>query len=125
MQDYDYWFATGNVARPNHENPQTFFLNGEAMGKMEGFSAQIVADQFVAWMCEHRQKDRPFFITLWFHEPHGHINSDLRRVQQYEALNDPSLRQYLANITQLDEAVGSIVNASKEAGIYKGRRLAR
>ncbi|NKB68986.1 MAG: sulfatase-like hydrolase/transferase [Candidatus Latescibacteria bacterium] len=120
MQDYgyDYWFATGNVARPNHENPQNFFLNGEAMGKMEGFSAQIVADQLVTWIRGHRKQDQPFFITVWFHEPHGPINSDPRFVQQYEELKDPSLRQYLANITQLDEAVGSVVKALKEAGVY-------
>lgn len=115
---YDYWFATGNVARPNHENPQNFFLNGEAVGTMEGFSAQIVADQFVEWMQKHRKPDQPFFITVWFHEPHGPINSDPRFVQQYEEVKDPSFCQYLANITQLDEAVGAIVAALKEAGVY-------
>ena len=53
---YDYWFATGNVARPNHKDPLNFFLNGKPMGKMEGYSAQIVASELVTWMKEHRDE---------------------------------------------------------------------
>ncbi len=115
---YDYWFATGNVARPDHKSPLNFFLNGQPMGKMEGFSAQIVATEFVTWMKAHRAKDRPFFITVWFHEPHGPVNSDPKFVERYKGLNDPSMRQYLANVTQIDEAVGSIVTSLKEADLY-------
>ena len=116
---YDYWFATGNVARPDHKNPLNFFLNGKAMGEMEGFSAQIVANEFVMWMEKHRNADEPFFVTVWFLEPHGPIHSDPRFVEKYKHLDDPSLRQYLANITQIDEAVGSMVKALKDAGVYE------
>lgn len=115
---YDYWFATGNVARPNHKNPLNFFLNGKAMGKMEGFSAQIVADQIVQWFRHHRKTNKPFFLAVWLHEPHGPVNSDPAFTAKYEKLPDASLRQYLANITQIDEAVGTIVQSLKEAGVY-------
>ena len=121
MKDYgyDYWFATGNVARPNHKNPRNFFLNGKALGKMEGFSAQIVANEFVKWMKESRKHGEPFFITVWFHEPHGPVNSDPEFIKRYKNLkDDPSLCQYLANITQIDDAVGTIVKSLKEAGVY-------
>ena len=114
---YDYWFATGNVARPDHKNPLNFFLNGKAMGKMEGYSAQIVAQQFVIWMNEHRQKDEPFFITIWFHEPHGPVESDPKFTKLYDQIDDPSLREYLANVTQIDDAVGTIMDTLKKAGI--------
>jgi len=116
---YDYWFATGNVARPDHRNPLNFFLNGKPMGKMEGFSAQLVAAEFVKWLKEHRAGDKPFFVTIWFHEPHGPVNSDPQFVERYKQLNDPSMRQYLANVTQIDEAVGSIVASLKDAGAYE------
>ena len=115
---YDYWFATGNVARPNHKDPLNFFLNGKAMGKMEGFSAQIVAAELIKWLREHREEHKPFFITLWFHEPHGPIESDPEFIARYEEVKDPSFQQYLANVTQIDEAVGEIVAILKEEGIY-------
>jgi arylsulfatase A len=115
---YDYWFATGNVARPTHEDPLNFFLNGTPMGKMDGFSAQIVATEIVTWMKEHRVQDKPFFITIWFNEPHGPVESDPEFADRYNELDDPSLRQYLGIVTQIDEAVGTIVASLKDAGIY-------
>jgi len=125
MQDYgyDYWFATGNVARPNHENPRNFFRNGKAMGEMKGFSAQIVAREFVTWLKEHRESGQPFFVTIWFHEPHGPINSDPQYLARYPDIKDPSLRQWYANITQIDEAVGVIVNALKQADLFDSTML--
>jgi arylsulfatase A len=116
---YDYWFATGNVARPSHQNPENFFLNGQEMGLMEGFSAQIVAKELVKWLREERDASKPFFITLWFHEPHGPIDSDPKFMARYDRkVTDPDLKQYLANVTQIDEAVGAIVRAMKEEGVY-------
>jgi arylsulfatase A len=115
---YDYWLATGNVARPCHKDPENFFLNGEAMGLMEGFSAQIVATEVIKWLREHRDGNRPFFLTLWFHEPHGPIESDPNFIQRYQRVRDPSFQQYLANVTQVDEAVGQIVEELKKEGVY-------
>lgn len=126
MKDYgyDYWLATGNVARPDHKNPLNFFLNGKALGKMEGFSAQIVANEFVKWMQKVRKEGQPFFITIWFHEPHGPVNSDPEFVARYPAQkDDPSLAQYLANVTQIDEAVGTIVKSLQEAGVYENTMI--
>ncbi|MEQ6122431.1 sulfatase-like hydrolase/transferase [Reichenbachiella sp. MALMAid0571] len=118
MEDYgyDYWFATGNVARPSHKKPQNFFLNGKAMGTIEGFSAQIVADQVVDWMDNHREEDKPFFMTLWLHEPHGPIETDSVFMTHYDELKDESLKQYLGNVTQLDAAVGSVIQALEKIG---------
>jgi len=115
---YDYWFATGNVARPSHRNPNNFFLNGKAMGLIEGFSAQIVASELVKWLREYRNENQPFFITLWFHEPHGPIESDPQFIARYEDVPDPSFQQYLANVTQIDEAVGQVVKVLKDEGLY-------
>ncbi|BDD07816.1 N-acetylgalactosamine-6-sulfatase [Fulvitalea axinellae] len=113
---YDYWLATGNVARPSHKNPQNFFLNGTGLGEIKGYSAQIVAKYVVEWIKEHREPGRPFFMTVWFHEPHGPVDSDPEFMKRYDKLKDESLKQYLANITQIDEAVGAIVKALDEAG---------
>ncbi|TKG94191.1 N-acetylgalactosamine-6-sulfatase [Puteibacter caeruleilacunae] len=115
---YDYWVATGNVARPDHMNPKNFFINGEAMGPLEGFAGKLVADQVTKWFDEVFDQDKPFFLTVWFHEPHGPVNSDPRLVNQYDKIKDPSFQQYLANITQIDEAVGQIVQELKKRGIF-------
>lgn len=113
---YDYWFATGNVARPSHKNPENFFLNGKHVGTVEGFSAQIIADQVKEWMENNRNTDQPFFMTLWLHEPHGPIETDSIFMTHYDELKDNSLKQYLGNVTQLDAAVGTVLKALEEAG---------
>jgi len=114
---YDYWLATGNVARPCHKNPLNFFLNGKALGEVKGYSAQIVAAEFLRWMTEYRKAGEPFFVTVWFHEPHGPIETDPAFMRPYAKLDDPSLRQYYGNISQIDAAVGAIMQALEEAGV--------
>lgn len=114
---YDYYFVTGNVARPSHQNPRNFFLNGEAMGEMQGYAAQLVAEQFAHWLQEVRASEEPFFVTIWFHEPHGPIETDPRFMEPYEkAIHDASMRQYFGNVTQIDDAVGRIMQALEDVG---------
>ena len=114
---YDHWLVTGNVARPSHKNPMNFFLNGKSLGEVEGFSAQIVAQEFVKWIKQKSKTGEPIFATIWFHEPHGPIETDPKFTKLYEDLKDPSLQQYLGNISQIDDAVGTIMKALDEAGI--------
>jgi arylsulfatase A len=73
----------------------------------------------VKWFKEERDKDKPFFVTFWFHEPHGPINADPRFTGLYKNLKDPSLRQFLGSITEIDTAVGTIVRCLKEEGVYE------
>ena len=119
MKDYgyDYWFATGNVARPSHRNPQNFFRNGTPVGPLEGYSAQLVAGEVAQWLERTRTASQPFFMTVWFHEPHGPISSDPRFMDRYGDNADTKLKQYLGNITQIDEAVGAIVQSLAAAGL--------
>ena len=67
---FDYWFATENNASPSHKNPQNFVRNGKPVGKMKGYSCQLVVDEAIQWLDTHRDPDAPFFLNLWFHEPH-------------------------------------------------------
>lgn len=67
---FDYWFATANNAEPSHRNPVNFVRNGQAVGKLEGYSCQLVVDEAIEWLDNHRDPSAPFFLNVWFHEPH-------------------------------------------------------
>jgi len=114
---YDYCFITGNVARPSHRNPENFFRNGKAVGPLQGYSAQLIAKEVDDWLKMHHQAGKPFFMTVWLHEPHGPISSDPEFMARYDESFDTKLKQYYGNITQIDEAVGAIVNSLKTAGL--------
>ncbi len=117
---YNYYFLTGNVARPSHHNPENFFRNGKAVGPLEGYAAQIVAKDFDNWLNNVRDKSKPFFVTIWFHETHGPIDSAPRFVELYDdASKYMGVKQYYANSSQLDDGVGKVIESLKSAGLFE------
>ena len=111
---YDYWMATHNNAEPSHENPNNFVRNGEPVGELMGYSAQLVATEAAHWLYDIRDKSRPFALSVWCHEPHSPIATDPRFSDLYEGHEN---RKYMGNITQLDHALGLVMEALEEEGV--------
>ncbi len=114
---YDHWMATQNNASPNHKNPKNFVLNGEPMGQLEGFSAPLVASEGVRWLKEERDKDKPFLLSVWTHEPHLPIESAEAFMEPYASIDDEGIRQHHGNITQLDHAFGIVMKGLDDLGL--------
>ncbi|MDQ8183841.1 sulfatase-like hydrolase/transferase, partial [Pelagicoccus sp. SDUM812005] len=110
---YDYWLYTHNNASPSHENPDNFYRNGEALGEIEGYSAQIVAGEAAHWLKNLRDPQKPFALSVWFHEPHSPIATDSRFQELYAGHENA---KYMGNITQLDHALGMVLDALEEVG---------
>ncbi len=107
---FEHWFATQNVALPNHRNPYNFVRNRIPVGSIQGYSADIVADETIRWLREVRDKEKPFFIFVCFHEPHEPIATAEKYTTLYSQLDDPAQRAYLGNITQMDAAFGRMMD---------------
>ena len=117
---FDHWFATQNNASPSHENPRNFVRNGEPVGKLEGYSCQLVADEFIGWLTKHKDAnpDQPFFGYVAYHEPHEPVASPPQLVEKYQnagARNEDEAH-YFANVENLDAATGKILNAIDDLG---------
>ena len=116
---FDYWFSTQNVALPTHHNPDNFVRNGKTVGKLHGYSAELVADESIRWLKEKRDKTKPFFLFVCFHEPHEPIATDHRFTALYPNTGrrspfDPDvsgLAAHHGNITQMDDGFGRIMKA--------------
>jgi arylsulfatase A len=108
---YQWWMATQNNAGPSHKDPVNFVRNGEPVGKLQGFSAVLVVEEAIAWLRQHRDKSKPFYLAVWTHEPHLPIESDPQFQKPYEGLADPDVRQHHGNVTQLDHAFGKLMTA--------------
>ncbi|MDQ8207385.1 sulfatase-like hydrolase/transferase [Coraliomargarita sp. SDUM461003] len=113
---FDYWFATHNNADPSHKNPNNFIRNGEHVGELEGYSAPLVADEAIHWINELRDPEKPFVMSVWFHEPHKPIATDIKFSSLYpnESERDAT---YYGNITQLDYALGEVMKALDANGL--------
>lgn len=105
---FDYWFATWNNAGPSHKNPDNFIRNGEPVGLLEGYSCQLVADEAMTWLDEHRDPGKPFFLNVWFHEPHAPIAAPDEIVEDYGKLEDKAAI-YSGTIDNTDRAIGRLL----------------
>jgi len=116
---YDWWFATQNNASPSHKNPENFVRNGRPVGPLKGFSAPLVVAEAIDWLENHRDRKKPFFITVWTHEPHKPIESDPAFMDLYGEIDDPGLRQHHGNISQIDFAFGLLCNTLERMGLRR------
>ena len=117
-QGFDYWFATDLNAAPSHKDPVNFWRNRERVGEIEGYACQIVVDEAIDWLKDHRNAQQPFFINMWFHEPHAPLAAPPQIIEEYGALDDPAAI-YSATIDNTDRAIGRLVQHLKATGEFK------
>jgi arylsulfatase A len=114
--------ATQNNAAPNHVNPKNYVRNGEPAGEIVGASSMIAVDEAVRWLKGRPDQKRPFFLTLWTHEPHLPIESLPEFMAPYSDLPEEDLRQHHGNVTQMDHAFGRLM-AALDAGGWRENTL--
>ena len=117
---YDYWMATHNNAEPSHRNPGNFVRNGKPVGELKGFSAPLVAAEAARWLSELRDKSKPFAMSVWIHEPHSPIATDPQFSDLYKGHENS---KYMGNITQLDHALGLVMEALDKEGVSENTLL--
>lgn len=111
---YDWWLATQNNAGPSHEHPNNFVRNGEAVGKIEDYSALIVAREASTWLKTKRDPNKPFFLCVWTHEPHYPIKAAQKFKDLYPDEADAQRKEYLADVSQMDAGFGDVLKTLDE-----------
>jgi arylsulfatase A len=112
---FEHWMSTQNNAGPSHENPVNFVRNGQPVGPTQGYSCQVVAEESIKWLRDFRDKEKPFFQFVCFHEPHEPIASPPDLVAQYPDAKKEGEALYYANVTNMDRAVGKLLAYLDEA----------
>ena len=108
---FDHWFATWNNASPSHHNPDNFIRNGKPVGKLEGYACQLVAEEAIDWL-ENRPQDEsnhPFFLNIWFHEPHAPIAAPADIVSIYGDKPKDKAAIYSGTIDNTDRAIARLL----------------
>ena len=119
---YDYWLATHNNANPSHKHPNNFIRNGKPVGETNSYSAPFVADEAIKWLTEIRDPAKPFALSVWVHEPHKPIATDIKFSQQYEGQSNRN-KTYFGNISQLDYALGKVMETLEAQGVAENTLL--
>jgi arylsulfatase A-like enzyme len=66
-----------------------------------------------------RNKDQPWMLYLAFNAPHTPHEPTAERIGKFAHIQDPQRRRYLAQISLLDDAVGTVTGALAESGQTK------
>jgi arylsulfatase A-like enzyme len=74
---------------------------------------KTAAKQFIA-----QNKAKPFFLYAPFNAPHYPMHAPDKYMQRFASL-EPERRTYAAMISALDDGVGEIVAAVKQAGLIE------
>ena len=111
-QGYETSFFTYNNAHPSHHNPVNFFRDTLPAGPLEGYSCQLVVDEALNWLHNREEKDSPFYINIWFNEPHEKVAApDSLKVRH------PYHPAYYGCIENMDHAVGRLLRYLEEEGL--------
>lgn len=110
---FDHWFATDNNAMPSHHNPKNFIRNGAAVGPLEGYSCQLVVDEAVRWLDQRDDQDQPFFLNVWFHEPHAPIAAPDEITSTYGKAKDKAAI-YSGTIDNTDRAIKRLLDKLRQ-----------
>jgi arylsulfatase A len=104
---FHHWLYTQNNAAPSHLNPTNFVRNGKPVGKLAGPSSHIVVAEAVQFLAAN--KGKPFFLNLWFHEPHEPVAAAEEFLKHYPSVDNPDRRHYYGDVSQVDAAVGKLL----------------
>ena len=112
---FDHWFATDLNAAPSHRNPKNFWRNRERVGELEGYACQLVVDEAIQWLDTKRVSETPFFLNIWFHEPHAPLAAPDKIVSRYGDLSDPAAI-YSGTIDNTDRAIARLLEKLERMG---------
>lgn len=132
---FDYAFGHNAFQTPTNRNPNNLYRNGKQLGVVEGFTAQIYADESIRWLKERKGHADPFFLYLSTAEPHTPLENPDRFNAMYsdytygpiipipsggpipyDKLNANGPGEYYANITTLDYHIGRVLKAIDDLG---------
>ena len=110
---FDHWFATANNAQPSHRNPRNFFRNGKPVGELKGYACDLVVEDAIQWLDSRKETERPFFLNVWFHEPHAPLAAPPDLIETYGQTSDPAAI-YSATIANTDQAIDRLIKKLRE-----------
>jgi arylsulfatase A len=73
----------------------------------------LVADEAITWLDHQRDTNKPFFLNVWFHEPHAPIAAPADIVGGYGKLKDRSAI-YSGTIDNTDRAIARLLKKLRE-----------
>jgi arylsulfatase A-like enzyme len=135
-QGFDYFYGHNAFQIPTNHNPTNVFRNGVSLGVQKGYTADLYADESIAWL-QQQGRNKPFFLYLSMAEPHTTFENPTEYNQMYAEFTDGPIvpiesgssvppkatlvprgpGEYYANVTYMDFQLGRVMQALDDMGI--------
>lgn len=115
--DQFYGYLNGGIGYWDHVHGGglDWQRNGKTL-REEGYSTDLLADQAVK-LVRGRDKTRPMMLYAAFGAPHLPNEAPQAALTQYANIKNPHRRTHAAMVTQLDFAIGRLVETLKSEGM--------
>ena len=104
----DYWTHIWDGGLDWHRDGRSVEEEGYTTALIGAEAERIIRD---------RDKSRPLFLYVAFNAPHGPLQAPGSAVATYDAIPNPNRRTYAAMVSEMDRAVGGILDALDEEGL--------
>lgn len=101
-----YWNERGEIVTDN----------------LEGDDSRVIMDRVLPFVQQAAEADQPFFAVVWFHTPHLPVVAGPKYAAMYSEY-DTFEMNYYGSVTAMDEQVGRLRAALKEAGLAENTML--
>lgn len=116
--DEFYGFLAGMHDYLKDEDPQWGPVwEGSKPGKLDGYLTDVLAGRAVDFIRRGQKADAPWFMYLAFNAVHTPMQATAAKLQQFASITDPVRRSHAAMVSSLDDAVGRVLAAVREAGV--------
>jgi len=89
---------------------------------LKGPAARVVMDRAVPFIRKAAKNNKPFFATVWFHEPHEPVVAGPEYRAMYKQYSDGE-QHYYGCITAMDEQIGRLRKELRKLGIADNTML--
>jgi arylsulfatase A-like enzyme len=111
--DYYYGFLGANHPYIPEPGAAPIFWNDTKV-KMPARLTQTFGDEAAGFI--KRQTDKPFFLYLAFSAAHTPLQPHKEHLAKFSAIADPKRRAYAALVSEMDDAVGKVLDAIRSSG---------
>jgi arylsulfatase A-like enzyme len=118
QRGFDEYFGFLGGAHPYLQLSRTDrapILRGREPVDEQDYLTDALAREAVAFIARH--KDQPFFLYLTFNAVHAPVESIPKYLDRYPNIQDKRRRTYAAMLAAMDDGIGAVLKALRDAGI--------
>ena len=118
-----WWDPLNESKNADHYGTHYWDQNGKVVTEnLRGSNSRVIMDRAIPFMKNSLKSKSPFFTVIWFHTPHLPVIAGPKYTKMYQS-HSKYQQHYFGCITAMDEQIGRLRKALKEANAHKNTMI--